>query len=491
VGARGQDGHIEAGRTTHEPDERMSTTGGTPPPSTLTFLGAAGTVTGSKTLLEAEGHRVLVDCGLFQGRRELRRRNWEAFGVPPASVDAVVLTHAHLDHTGYLPALYRKGFRGRVLCTPGTAALAEIVLRDSAHLQEEDARWAREHGTSRHTPPRPLYTTEDAEGLLRLVEPVPFDQAAPVVGGVSATFRPAGHILGSAVVHVDDGRASAAFSGDLGRPHHPLLTPPAPLGDVDVVVVESTYGDRSHPARDSHGLAAVLRRTLERGGHVLIPAFAIDRTEILLVELGALMAAGEIPTVPVLVDSPMALRALDVYRRALAAGGADVRAGAEHAARLYPPTLRELLTEEESREANRPGRPSIVVSASGMASGGRVVHHLAAMLPDPRNLVLLVGFQAPGTRGADLADGAPAVKCLGEYVPVRAAVEQVHWLSVHADAGELLAWLGTATAPPRACYVVHGEPEASAALARLVRERLGWLAVAPRDGERVLLLSRS
>jgi metallo-beta-lactamase family protein len=465
-------------------------------PTALTFLGAAQTVTGSKFLLEAGEARVLVDCGLFQGARELRRRNWAAFPVPPADIDAVLLTHAHLDHCGYLPALYRKGFRGRVLCTASTRALAEIVLRDSAKLQEEDARWAREHGTSRHRPPKALYDTEDVEGLLPHVEVVPFGTWVTVAGPVRARFDPAGHILGSAVIRVDDGAATVVFSGDLGREHHPLLAAPGPIGRADVVVVESTYGDRAHPPRDPAGMAAVMREALDRGGNVLIPAFAIDRTELLLVELGALMASGELPRVPVLVDSPMALRALEVYRRALAEGGEDVARGqapanGEEGAgvdRLYPPTLRELVSAQESMEATHPRQPSIVISASGMASGGRVVHHLAAMLPDERNLVLLVGFQAPGTRGADLIGGAPAVKCYGEYVPVRAQVEQVRWLSVHADAGEVLAWLATAEAPPRVAYVVHGEPDATEALARRIRAELGWLAVAPREDERVLVL---
>lgn len=465
---------------THEPSHRL--------PATLTFLGAAGTVTGSKFLVESDDHLVLVDCGLFQGRRELRRRNWAAFPVNPAEVEAVLLTHAHLDHCGYLPALYRKGFRGRVLCTEGTRELAEIVLRDSAHLQEEDARWAARRGTSKHRPPKPLYTTSDVEGLLPSFESVPFGTQFDVAGSLGVRLEPAGHILGSSVVHLTDGEVSVTFSGDLGRNHHPLLDPPAPIGATDVIVVESTYGDRTHPERDPAGLADRIRPVLERGGNVLIPAFAIDRTEILLVELGELMASGALPQVPVLVDSPMALRALTVYRHMLATGAADLRPDADRAHRLYPSTMQELATTAESMLATRPRTPSIVVSASGMASGGRVVHHLAAMLPDRRNLVLMVGFQAPGTRGADLVGGAQSVKCFGEYVPVRAQVDQIGWLSVHADADDVLAWLRTASAPPRACYVVHGEPESSAALAGRIREELGWLAVTPREDERVLLL---
>ena len=460
----------------------------TQPPAALTFLGGAGTVTGSKFLVESSGHRVLVDCGLFQGQRALRRQNWAAFPVPPAEIEAVALTHAHLDHCGYVPALYRKGFRGRVLCTTGTRELAEIVLRDSAHLQEEDARWAGAHGTSKHRPPKPLYTTADVEGVLPLFETLPFGQEETLAGPVSVRLEPAGHILGSAVVHLDDGTVRATFSGDLGRGHHPLLGPPAPIGSTDVVVVESTYGDRAHPPQELQELAEKMRRCLAGGGNVLIPAFAIDRTEILLVHLGSLMAAGDLPEVPVLVDSPMALRALQVYRRLLRDGTGDVRPETDLAHRLYPPTLQELPTPEDSARATHPDTPSIVISASGMASGGRVVHHLAAMLPDPRNLVLMSGYQAPGTRGADLLGGAKAIKCLGDYVPVRAQVDKIGWLSVHADSDDVLEWLRTAEREPHACYVVHGEAEASAALASRITSELGWLAVAPRQDERVLML---
>ena len=454
----------------------------------LTFLGGAGTVTGSKFLVDAAGTRVLVDCGLFQGLRDLRRRNWEPLPVPAHTVDAVLLTHAHLDHCGYLPALVRHGFTGRVLSTPGTRDLAEIVLRDSAHLQEEDAEIARERGSSRHDPPRALYTTQDVERLLPLMESVPFGTEVQVAGPVRVRFDPAGHILGSSVVRLDAAGQRIVFSGDLGRASHPLLVEPAPLGAADVVVVESTYGDRQHPEPDRAAVAGAIRAALDRGGSVLVPAFAIDRTEVVLAELARMMADGLVPAVPVLVDSPMALKALQVYREALAREAADVAPDADLPLDvLEPPTLRELATAEESRAVNQPRRPSILVSASGMASGGRVVHHLASLLPDQRNLVLIVGFQAEGTRGRDLLEGAEVVKCLGEYVPVRAEVLEVPWLSVHADADDLLAWLATATRAPRACYVVHGEPLAAHALAKRVRRRLGWVAVAPRAGERVVV----
>jgi len=454
--------------------------------ATLTFLGAAGTVTGSKFLLQTDGHRVLVDAGLFQGLRKLRRRNWEPFPVKPSEIEGAVLTHAHLDHCGYLPALVRQGFAGPVVCTEGTSELAAIVLKDSAHLQEEDARYAAEKGFSKHAQPRPLYTTDDVTRALPMLQPVDFGRTVEVCPGVEVMLQPAGHILGSASAVLDVAGHRVTFSGDLGRPDHPLLRPPPPPPASETIVVESTYGNRDHIEGEIHLLAEVVTRTIERGGTVLIPAFAVDRTEIVLLALDRLMDAGRIPQVPVHVDSPMALRALGVYRRALAAGDPELRTDLEPGA-LDPRDVREARTSEQSMALNRPAMPCIIVSASGMASGGRVVHHLRHLLPDRDNSVVLVGYQAAGTRGRDLVDGATEVKMHGRYVPVRAEIVQIDGFSVHADADEILGWLASTPSPPKVLYVVHGELKSSAALAARVRSELGWLTVVPHDGERVRL----
>ena len=457
-------------------------------PVSLTFLGGAGTVTGSKTLVSAPDSAVLVDCGLFQGERELRRRNWEPLELPVGQLDSVLLTHAHLDHCGYLPRLCADGFQGRVRATRTTADLARIVMVDSAHLLEEEARHAASHGWSKHEAPRPLYDQLDAERACARLDPVPFGVAQDVSKGVTATWRPAGHILGSSTVHLQTPSGSVLFSGDLGRAGHPLLLPPAPPVAADAVVVESTYGDRSHGERDPGQLADVITRTVARGGSVLIPAFAVDRTEIILCALRDLMKSGAVPHVPVLVDSPMALRALDVYRGALERGDDDVVPGVLSGGDPFDlGDLRALQTPRESMAANVPAYPSIVVSASGMATGGRVLHHLAGQLPDSRNTVVLVGYQAIGTRGRSLLDGARSLKIHGRYVPVHAEVVDLPGFSVHADADDLITWLGASPSEPGCCYVVHGEPAASDELCRRIQDELGWNAVVPRAGERVLL----
>jgi len=450
----------------------------------LTFLGAAGTVTGSKFLIRTAGTQILVDAGLFQGIKSLRRRNWDPLGFPAPDLDAVVVSHAHLDHCGYLPALVRQGFNGRIVLTEDTAALAEIVLRDSAKLQEEDAKYAASRGFSKHRPPKPLYDADDVERTLPLFTVVDFDTEVPLAGGLSARLPVAGHILGSTSPVISAEGTTIGFSGDLGRPNHPLLRPPAPPPAAQALVVESTYGDRVHPANPQDVLADAINRTIARSGSVVIPAFAVDRTELLLLALRDLTRAGRIPRVPIFVDSPMALRGLDVYRDAVAAGHGDLRPDLPDDV-LHDGDVHAASSAVQSEALNDPSVPCIIISASGMASGGRVLHHLKQMLPDSRHSVLLVGYQATGTRGRDLADGASQVKIHGEYVPVHAEVVDVQGFSVHADADELLAWLGSAAEPPRVVYVVHGEPAASAELARRIGAELGWLAVVARDGERV------
>ena len=454
----------------------------------LTFLGAAGTVTGSKFLVEGEGTRLMVDCGLYQGERKWRALNWEAPPVDPATVDAVALTHAHLDHCGYLPALVRGGFTGPVHTTAGTAALAAVILRDSAHLQEEEAEGARCGGWSKHDPPLPLYTVADAERAITALHPVGDDLSVRVGGarGATVTFFRAGHILGSSSVLVETGGASVLFSGDLGRTDHPVLFPRARPPAAHTVVIESTYGDRNHPEVDPghHVMADAIRRTIRRGGSIVIPAFAVDRTEIVLLAIADLVESGAVPDVPVWVDSPMALAALEIYRDP--AHASEVRPEALDRLRRLS-GLRTAHTAEESIRLNNPGTPCIIVSASGMASGGRVVHHLRYLLPQARNTVLLTGYQAIGTRGRDLQDGVREVKIAGRYVPVRAEVVTLDDFSVHADADELLTWLGEMPRPPEVVHVVHGEPASARALADGIRERFDCAVSVPRHGERVLV----
>lgn len=456
--------------------------------TSIRFMGAAGTVTGSRFLVEHDGARVLVDCGLFQGLKELRLRNWKPLPVDAGDIDAVVLSHAHLDHCGYLPRLVKDGFRGKIYATRYTAKLAEVILLDSARIQTEDAAFAAKKSFSKHNPPEPLYTEDDARKAISCFVEVEYGEPVAVANGFSAVLRNSGHILGSATIDLQAGAKRVLFSGDLGRDQHPILAAPEkpPSGRFDAIVTESTYGDREH-VRPTSALADIINQTSKRGGSILIPAFAVDRTEVLLVRLRELVESGQIPRLPIYADSPMALKALAFYRSAIDEGSDEIRpeVAAEWVGRdpFDPGTLTELMTVEESKTINNPTSPCIIISASGMATGGRVVHHLRQMLPNPDHSVVLVGYQAVGTRGRTLVDGNEFVKMHGEMVKVRAQIEQIDEFSVHADAHELLNWLGSASEAPGQVLVVHGEAGAADTLAKGVRDRYGWRAQVPQDGE--------
>ena len=454
-----------------------------PAPPTLQFLGAAGTVTGSRYLIEAAGRRILIDCGLFQGYKQLRERNRAAFPVAPESIDTVLLTHAHLDHSGYLPALVRDGFRGRVYCTPATRELCALLLPDSAHLLEEEAKYARKKGFSRHANPMPLYTSEDAKRALRRLDARDFDKEIELGPGIRARLLPAGHLLGAAQIRVDIDGTIVHFSGDLGRTHDPLMRPPLPLAQADVLICESTYGNRNHPRVDAEAeLAPVIRRVAARGGVIVIPAFAVGRAQGLMLHIARLRQRGEIPAVPVFLNSPMAIEATDLYHR---------HHDEHHVTRAECLAMYELATMvhtvEESKALNRRRGPMIILSASGMLTGGRVLHHVEAFGPDPRNAILLSGYQAGGTRGAALASGAQHLRMFGREVPVRAEVVTLQSLSGHADADEILTWMRGADRVPRTTYITHGEPDAADTLRARIKHELGWSARVPEQLERVLL----
>lgn len=454
----------------------------------MAFLGAAGTVTGSRFLLSCGETKVLVDAGLFQGIKELRLRNWEPFEIDPAELDAVVITHAHLDHCGYLPKLVREGFREKIWATEFTGKLAEVILRDSARIQVEDAKYAAKKGFSKHNPPLPLYDEDDAEKAIGRFRDVEFRTRTKVAEETFVTFHPAGHILGAAFLEIEFFGKRLLFSGDLGRPEHPLLTPPdsIPTGHFDAIITESTYGDREH-ARPNSELVGIINETISRGGSVLIPAFAVDRTEVILVELREQFEAGKIPMVPVYVDSPMALKALEYYREAIRDNSAEIRPEVLNEKLVVDPfdagNLIELRSVEESMSINKPTEPSIIISASGMATGGRVVHHLAHMLSIPSHTIVLVGYQALGTRGRRLLEGAEFIRIHGSDVAVKAQIEQINSFSVHADSIEILKWLGSASEPPERAFVVHGEDDSAASLRESIEGQLGWKTIVPKDNQ--------
>jgi metallo-beta-lactamase family protein len=465
----------------------------------LTFMGAARTVTGSKHLLEVDGHQVLVDCGLFQGLKELRERNWQTLPVAADRLAAVVLTHAHLDHCGYLPRLVRHGFRGRIFCTPATAELARIVLADAAHLQEEDAERANRKGYTRHHPALPLFTTEDADRAMAMLQPVGYERPVPIAPGLLVDFLNAGHLLGSAYarVRVESSGKTVLFGGDLGRYGRPVLPDPTPVAEADVLLVESTYGNRVHePDRDGARLAEIISETIGRGGKVIIPSFALGRVEELLYWIRRLEHERRIPVVPVYVDSPMAASVLEAYRRrkdeldpeiSAAPGDGERARGYRAVCAFCTEKLKVVTSIAESRAVQEAKTPSIVISASGMATGGRVLHHLARTLPNARNTVLFAGYQAAGTRGRLLIEGAPTTRIHGQDIPVAADIKIVDFMSAHADANEILQWLHGFTRPPQLTCLVHGEPAAMDELKTRIESELHWNVRMPAHLESITI----
>lgn len=441
----------------------------------IKFLGGAGTVTGSKYLITHNNQRILVDCGLYQGVKKLRLRNWKPFPVDPKTINAVVLTHAHIDHSGYVPALRKKGFKGPVYCTQGTYDLCKILLPDSGFLQEEDARYANKKKFSRHNPAMPLYTEKDAIESLKLFKPVHYHKTIEVAHHIQATFTPVGHILGSSAVQITAGGKTITFSGDVGRSEDLVMRSPEPLQSTDYLVVESTYGNRTHDETDPFEFfKEVINKTMERGGIVLFPSFAVGRAQTILYIIQLLKERNEIPDVPVFLNSPMAISATETYCR----HHKEHRLTKEECSKIDKGT-HFVRTPEESIELNKRKYPSIIISASGMASGGRVLHHLKTLLPNHRNSVVFVGFQAPGTRGDAMVNGAQQVKIHGAYHPVRAEVCNLDSLSAHGDYNEIVGWLDQSEIAPKRVFVTHGEPAASDNMRLKLEEKFGWTVDVP------------
>jgi len=455
----------------------------------LTFLGANGTVTGSRFLLDAEKIKLLIDCGLFQGLKQDRLKNWEPFPIPPAEIDRVLLTHAHLDHSGYLPRFTKQGFTGKVHCTWSTFDLCKIMLRDSGHLQEEDAYWANKNKFSKHEPALPLYTVEDAENSLKYFDPVFYGQDLFVTDSLRVEFRDAGHILGSAFVDIKNTSNQRVrkilFSGDLGRPSRPILRDPVQIFEVDYLVLESTYGDRLHdPKPPEEELARVINESVKRGGSLVIPSFAVGRTQELLFCIRELEEQGKIPSLPVFVDSPMAIDTTMIFEKRKGDYNLEAKVlELEGKNILKTRQIKFCRSTEESKQLDEQKIPGIIISASGMVEGGRILHHLAHRLPHPQNTVLFIGFQAAGTRGRTIVEGKPTVKIHGQQIPIRAKIENISGFSAHADYNEILAWLMGFNRPPLKTFIVHGEPEAAEALAEKIKNRFGWDVIIPKFKE--------
>ena len=468
----------------------------------LQFLGAAGTVTGSKHLINtagdaARGLQVLIDCGLFQGKKEWRLRNWQPMPLPPREIDAVILTHAHLDHSGYIPRLVREGFQGPIYATPPTIDLCAVMLPDSGHLQEEEAHFHNKQGTSKHKPALPLYTSKEAEDSLKLFTPVQFGEMKALSDQLAFRLVHSGHILGAAMVEVfftfGGTQHRFLFSGDIGRVPLPCVIPgaasetdirpgrvvhagPQTGEDVELLVMESTYGERAHPHADPRSqLAEIIQSTVQRGGSVIVPAFAVERTQKFLFVLKQLMESGQIPRIPVFIDSPMAIQAVEIFMKYSGEFNQEARELiAKYGSPVHWQGFHFALKQEESKKINEAHYPCIIVSSSGMVTGGRVLHHLMQRLPDPRNQVIFIGFQAPGTRGDIIKSGAKKVRIFSQEIPVRAGIAALEQFSDHADTEELLCWLRSFKAPPQRTFLVHGEPEASSRLQQAISSTLGW-----------------
>ncbi|MFC1544860.1 MBL fold metallo-hydrolase RNA specificity domain-containing protein [Gemmatimonadota bacterium] len=455
----------------------------------ITFLGATGTVTGSRFLLQTDRQNLLIDCGLFQGLKKLRQRNWEPFRFPPAQIDRVFLTHAHIDHTGYLPRLCRDGFHGKVHCTHATRDLCDILLRDSGHLQEEDARWANKKGFSKHIPALPLYGVEDAEAALDLFEPRHYGEHLKLDDQTRVKFKDAGHILGSSFVDIKrtvNGRSRKIFfCGDFGRPERPVLNDPAQAYNVDYLVLESTYGNRLHGQVDAKAeLTKVIKQSVRRGGVLVVPAFSVGRTQTLLYLIRELQEEGALQDIPVYVDSPMAIKTTELFDKYIHDMDLAARVQALQGKRIFhPANVKFCPTVKESKSINEIKGRAIIISASGMVTGGRILHHMMHRLPQKQNTILFIGYQAEGTRGRLMLDGARTIKIHGQQVPVHAKIEQIDGFSGHPDSNEIVAWLMGVNVKPETAFIVHGEADSSAALALRIREKLGWNVEVPEFGQ--------
>jgi len=449
----------------------------------LSFLGATQTVTGSKYLLEEDRRKILIDCGLFQGHKELRLGNWAKLPFDPVALDAVVLTHAHIDHSGYIPLLVKQGFRGKIYCSSATFDLCKILLPDSGYLQEEDARRANKYGYTRHSPAKPLYSQKDAKAALKYFHPVEFDTSFNIGAELRVKLRHAGHILGAACLQIDNGHQTIVFSGDLGRPNDPVMTAPEYFEGADYLVIESTYGDRLHERTDPMKIIGeIITSTMAKGGTVVIPAFAVGRTQSLLYYIHQLKSKGMIANIPVFMDSPMAINATNL----LSQHQSDHRLSSEEWSQVCNRAT-YCKTVEESKELDRQALPSIIISASGMATGGRILHHLKRYIGDSRNTILFTGFQAGGTRGDRIVKGEKEIKIHGQMWPVRARIENLTMTSAHADYQEILDWLGHFKNPPKKTFITHGEAEASAALKEKIAEKFGWSVVVPKYKQQEIL----